>query len=347
MRRGLIAWDPRELPSETLRQRVQRLRSGMTGAGCDAVILYTNFIRCAAVSWLTGFTPYWADGILVVGAEGEPFFATSLSKRMGSWIETVMSNASVVTSPSPGKIAGNRLAQSGARRIGILELNDFPVGLHADLAAAMPDAAFVDASDFFAAARAPADEAELRLLQRAARMAENAFGEIDSPFPVSAGDAVAAIEKSARSDGAEEIYIAVAADLDVSRRYLRLCGSSPLGGRFALRASVAYKGSWIRCARTFARDGHDQTIISRAEDWFSGLPGIPADFHSDTVARAVAKLPGATLEDWSVEAPVGTRPLAMVASGRRAGVARLPASLTIGLVIGGMPWRGAGFCCRQ
>ena len=72
MRRGLIRWDADELPMSVLRERVHRLQSAMGDARFDAIILYTNFIRCAAVSWLTGFSPYWGDGIVVVTREGQP-----------------------------------------------------------------------------------------------------------------------------------------------------------------------------------------------------------------------------------------------------------------------------------
>ena len=200
---------------------MQRLRRSMSNADCDAVILYTNFIRCAAVSWLTGFSPYWADGILLVPREGEPLFATTLSKRMGMWIQTVMPNASVVTSPNPGQLAGKQLAEAGVRRIGILELGDLPAALYADLAAALPEGEFVDASGAFAKARSPADQVERMLLERADAIAQRALKSLDDNAST-AGQAVAAVEKSARLDGAEEVYVALAADLDSARSFLRV-----------------------------------------------------------------------------------------------------------------------------
>src|SRR5436189_1739820 len=127
MRRGLMAWNPDEIPIEILKQRVQRLQSAMTAAGQDAILLYTNFIRSAAVSYLTAFSPYWADGMLLVPREGEPVFATTLSKRVGSWIQTVKPIGDLVTSPAPGTVLGKRLAEmAGTRRVAILELDKFP-----------------------------------------------------------------------------------------------------------------------------------------------------------------------------------------------------------------------------
>src|SRR5216684_3322883 len=102
MRRGLMAWDADEIPIEALKQRVQRLQNAMAAAGQDGILLYTNFIRSGAVSYLTAFSPYWADGILLVPQKGEPVFATTLSKRVGSWIQTVKPIGELVASPTPG-----------------------------------------------------------------------------------------------------------------------------------------------------------------------------------------------------------------------------------------------------
>src|SRR5450432_130793 len=129
MRRGLMAWDADEIPILVLNARIERLRSAMAGAGQDAMMLYTNFVRSAAVSYLTAFSPYWADGVLLVPREGEPVFATTLSKRVGSWIQSVKPVGELVASPAPGTVLGKRLAEAGIHRLAILELDAFPSGL--------------------------------------------------------------------------------------------------------------------------------------------------------------------------------------------------------------------------
>ena len=79
MRRGLMAWDADELPLDVLKARVRRLQGAMAERGQDALLLYTNFIRSGAVSYVTAFSPYWADGVLLVPQRGDPVFATTLS----------------------------------------------------------------------------------------------------------------------------------------------------------------------------------------------------------------------------------------------------------------------------
>jgi hypothetical protein len=72
------------------------------------------------------------------------------------------------------------------------------------------------------------------------------------------GAIVAAVEGEARRFGAEEVYVAAATDLARDRRLVRIetthSGEPALGARFAVRASVAYKGSWVRRVVTIDRD---------------------------------------------------------------------------------------------
>src|ERR1700704_3926513 len=150
MRRGLMAWDADEIPIGILKLRVQRLQSTMAAAGQDAILLYTNFIRSGAVSYLTAFSPYWADGVLLVPRNGEPIFATTLSKRVGSWIQAVKPIGDLVTSPTPGTVLGQKLAAGGSiRRLAILELDNFPSGLYGEVAAGLPGTEIVDRAENF------------------------------------------------------------------------------------------------------------------------------------------------------------------------------------------------------
>src|SRR6476620_6017419 len=119
------------------------------------------------------------------------------------------------------------MAEAGARRIGVLELDAFPSGLFAELSAAQPGAEFVDASDVFASARAVLDDVERRLVQRADAIAQEALGRLSLDASSNVGSAVGAVERHARLQGAEEVHGAIAPDLDTDRRFLRLSGRRP------------------------------------------------------------------------------------------------------------------------
>jgi creatinase/prolidase-like protein len=338
MRRGLMAWDSDEIPVRVLKDRAERLQAAMAASGQDAMILYTNFIRSAAVSHLVGFSPYWADGILLVPRQGEPVFATTLSKRVGTWIQSVKPVGDLVNTPAPGKVLGDRLAKAGARRIAILELDAFPGGLYAELAAALSGAEFVDGSETFASARVPADIVERRLLERADSIAQYALTAV-RPEMMDVGMNVGGVEMQARLQGAEEAYVAVAPDLDVDRRFLRLSGQRPLGRRFAIRATVAYKGSWIRRTQTYSRESNDQSAIERADAWFRAAASSSPDCR--LLDRSL-RLANMQMHDWLMEAPVGTRPLAAIASSSMPKFQHAPAFiLSVSLTLDGVPWCGA------
>ncbi len=342
MRRGLMAWDADEIPLDMLRGRVRRLQTAMAAAGQDAFVLYTNFIRSGAVSWLTAFSPYWADGVLLVPREGEPVFATTLSKRVGTWIQTVKPVGDLVNSPTPGAVLGKRLAAAGhMQRVAVLEADSLPSDLHDDLTAALPGVEIVDGSATFAAARAQLDSVERRLLEKSYAIARSALNALTLDAATDAGNAVGAVEEQARLQGAEEVYLAIAPDLDLGRTFLRLSGERALGRRFAIRATVAYKGSWVRCVQTYARDENDRLAIQQADDWFCRLI---ANGNSNGITQAISELPHAEITGWVEEAPVGTRPLSVIASGKNSAASgRAPAFiLTLGMTVDGVPWCGAG-----
>ena len=328
MRRGLMKWDEAELPRATLELRVARLQDAMASAGLDAVIVYTNLVRSAGVAWLTGFSPYWADGVLMVPRSGEPVFATTLSNRVASWVRSVKPIGDLVHHPRPGAALAQRL--SGAHKVGVVELDDLPSGIYDDLADGLAEAAIIDASAVFGAARVP-DAAERALLTRADEIAWTALGYVPAVRPLSVGDAIGPVEEAARRAGAEEAYLAIAPDAAANMTFLRVSGSAPCGDVFAVRASVAYKGAWVRRIRSFGAD------FSNVEAWFASLLERYQD--RTTLRDAMRDLGGARLVKCFAEAPLGTRPLAVVDTA--------PVILTVQLDLAGIPWCGAGLVARS
>jgi hypothetical protein len=243
------------------------------------------------------------------------------------------------------------LAANGIRRLAILELGDFPSGLYGELTAALPGIEIVDGSETFATARRHLDDVERRLLERADSMARDALDRLRFDAATEVGGAVGAIEEYARLQGAEEVYVGIAPDLDSDRRFIRLSGNRPLGRRFAIRATVAYKGAWVRQTKTYSQSGEARLPIARADARFKALAARIDAQHSlrDQIAAGIADLAGAQLVGWMAEAALGTRPLAVVASSEKPTetpdhVAAL--IVTLGLNVDGVPWCGAGLAGR-
>src|SRR5262245_48177777 len=166
MRRGLMGWDQTELPKSALEARLARLQAAMARDGFDAYLVYTNLVRPAAVCWLTGFTPYWIESLLLVPKSGTPMLATALSKRVADWIRTTAWLDEIVNTPKPGTAIGQRLAAAGAKRVGVLEFDALPAGLYDDVVAAAPAVELVDVSTMFASVRRGIDDAERLLIER-------------------------------------------------------------------------------------------------------------------------------------------------------------------------------------
>lgn len=344
MRRGLMGWNAEELPVTALEARLARLRAAMAKAGMDAFVIYTNNTRPSAVNHVTGFTPYWSDALMLVGKSGAPVFATALSKRVSEWIRTTDPLSEIVNTPKPGALMGERLAKDGSvKRVGVLEYDTLPAGLADDMAAAAPAVEWTDGTALFAGLRREADDAECGLLARADAMAVAALREAETGKARDAGTLAGLIEQHARLAGAEEAYIAVASDLAADRRLNRTSQPTPLADRFAVRASIAYKGAWVRRTRTFAKDGS----AAKADAWFAGLTaslesGKPIAAQIDV---GLKELPGATLTGWTAESCTGSYPLSAIASSR--GVANaVPVNgqylvLTVELSLSGAPWIGA------
>jgi hypothetical protein len=256
MRRGLIARSRVELPDAVFDARLDRLRAAM--GGLDALLVYTNNTRPAGVSWLVGFIPYWSEAMLVLPRTGSPVLVVALTFRVKPWIERTSRVAEVIFTPRVGIEAARRIAAGKAdAAVGVVDFDHLSAGIADDLREAGPRLAFSDVSALFAAQRASADPAEIMLAAHASSIAAAALSRIDPREP-GIGTIVAAVESEARRLGAEEIYVAAAPDLARDRRLMRIesscSGEPPLGARFAVRASIAYKGSWVRRVVTIDRD---------------------------------------------------------------------------------------------
>jgi hypothetical protein len=339
MRRGLMGWNAEELPVAALEARLGRLRAAMAKAGMDAFVIYTNNTRPSAVNHVTGFTPYWSDALMLIGKTGAPVFATALSKRVSEWIRTTDPLSEIVNTPRPGALMGERLKAAAVKRVGVLEYDTVPAGLADDMADALPGAEWVDGSVMFASLRRETDEPERGLLAKADAIAAAALKKAEAGEAADAGTLAGLIEQSARLAGAEEAYIAVAPDLATDRRLNRTSQPTPLAERFAVRASIAYKGCWVRHVRTFGKDA------AKTDAWFDGVSIEAGKPIQNQLAEQLKNLPGATLTSWMAESCIGSYPLSAIATSRAPEKTALAKGqfvvLTVDLTVGGASWVGA------
>jgi hypothetical protein len=270
MRRGLISRSPVELPDAVLDARIARTHAALREAGLDALIVYTNNTRPAGVSWLTGFVPYWSEALLVLGRDRAPVLVAALTYRVKSWIERTSRVAEVIHTPRIGLETARMIA--GAKpdaAVGIVDQGGLADGIAADLRTGGTRLQLSDATSLFEALRTRADPAEIALATAAANIARRALVEGSGE---TLSEIIAAVERTARVLGAEEVYVAAAPDLMRDSRLRRIEGEAKRGESSALRVSVAYKGTWVRLVRSFVEAARARQATERFAAAVSRLP---------------------------------------------------------------------------
>jgi Xaa-Pro aminopeptidase len=294
MRRGLISWSKAELPAEVLAARIARTQAAMSKAGVDALAVYTNPSHTSGVSWLSGFVPYWNHGVLVVPAKGAHTFVGGFSHRVNDWMKRTSNLETIVHSPKLGSESAKAIAafKQGAT-VAIPDLDTVPTSVVEGIAES--GARVIDGTSLFAQLRAAADPSELALAFHAAHIAHTALAQID-PTQTDGATVAAEVDGEARRLGAEEVYVGVAADLAKSRTLVRLEGTAALAATYALRISLAYKGTWVRMTRTVSRDGKANAAIAAA---------------TEQLAAAAVRLPDTAdfgFKSWLIEGCRSTQP---------------------------------------
>jgi Xaa-Pro aminopeptidase len=335
VRRGLISWSQEEVPASVLETRLARLQEKMREARLGALLVYTSFARPSAVAWLTHFVPYWNEGLLVVPQSGAPTLLAAFSKRMHGWIRSVSHVHEVQSVSNLGRsTAGFLEGLPDASDIGVLELDTLPWPVAEPLLNSRHGKALVDSSALFASIRQPADQTEIRLAQKAADIAVKALGSTPSRA-ARASEVLAPVERSARLDGAEEVLPRIAPDLSAGTVLRRLEGEMPLGGRYALELSIAYKSAWVRVSRCFSASPPPSWLQAQkwTSDWATGTAGVSGGPPPGVVAF------------WTLESCIGSAPFSVVGSaiGPRGKVAAgTLASFSMQLQLPDGPWISAG-----
>jgi len=334
----LISWSRDEVPPSVLEGRVALFQEKIQATKLDAVLVYTSFARPSAVAWLTHFVPYWNEALLVVQPSGAPVLLASFSKRVHDWIRSVSHLGEVRSAPDLGRAAVNFLEERlpKASSIGVLELDALPWPVAEPIAKSRYGRGLVDATDLFAAIRQPADEAEIRLARRAAMIAVQAFKGIPTGAK-RASQLLSALDGSARLDGAEEVLPRLAPDLRADATLRRLEGDAPLGERYALELSVAYKATWVRITRCVSTQAAPPSWRGAAARFVEAVEHLNEANLSSKVG------PGKTVA-WTLETCRGSPPLSIVATGETASRSALPggslACLSMQLALDDGPWLG-------
>ena len=298
------------------------------------MLVYTSFARPSAVAWLTHFVPYWNEALLVIQPSGAPVLLAAFSKRVHDWIRSVSHLGEVRSAPDLGRAAVTFLEERlpKASSIGVLELDALPWSVAEPIVKSRYGPALVDATGLYASIRQPADAVEIRLAQRAATIAVQAFKKIPTRA-TRASELLSALERSARLDGAEEVLPRVAPDLRADATLCRLEGDALLGERYAVELSIAYKATWVRFTRCIATQAVPQSWRGAADRFVETVERLNEANRSLEPGKNAA---------WALETCLGSAPLSIVATGETPPPSALPggslACLSLHLALDDGPW---------
>jgi hypothetical protein len=269
MRRGLISWSKKEMPEAVLKGRVQELQRSMVENNLDACLAYTSIAQPSAVNWLTHFTPYWSEALLVVLPEGSPILLASLTKRVHTWINEVSLMGEIRMAPKLGENTTSLLNEKLQKKakVGVIGMNSLPGSVSSFLFNEKNGIEFVDFSETFSKIKLRSDLSEVGLVKRAEKIAKIAFDKLTNLYH-SASTLASELELKARLEGAEEVIIRIAPDLSKNSIFCRLETELSLASTFSVELSLAYKGVWIRSVKNFA----DESALNEyksAEKWWS------------------------------------------------------------------------------
>jgi len=321
MKRGLIEWDPGELPRETLAARGERAQALLAAAGLDAALVYANVAAPQLARYLTHFLPYWNEGVLVLPRAGAPTLFVALSNRVVPWIKRSAAVDDVRACRQPAVEAARLLAERGARRVGLAERGSFPYRLLAELERAAPAIAFVDWPALAAALALATDPVERRLRARARALAEHGLRSLgDTVDGRNAPQLAGQLDLALRLAGATDTRVLVGP----LGRWPGIPRAEPLGRAANVLCEVEYQGHWVLVARTLGLPAADQHATSERLHHLCS-PG-------STVAEAAAAARGGALFAYRAGAAA---PFVALAEEERLAVGDIVALVTLSPADGG------------
>jgi len=316
MRRGLLAWSPQEIAKSEFDRRLAVLRSRFDQAGVDVLLVYTNFARPAAISYLTNVVLFWSEAMLVVPRTGDTTLVVGLPKRDMTVIRPTGCFDELVCDPDARTALVTVLTEQGllGQRIAILDADSVPAPFAGAIEAAGGSLMTVD--DILDTGNDDGSSAALQV--KAADIARNALGASSIALD-RAASLVAMVELNARLAGAEEVQVLIAPDLARDKGLRRIEGPEGLGERFAICVSVAYKGHWVRIGRTISRQAAPQSW-SMAQ---AAIPAIADGLSAGTdataqIEQALGRLQAGQIDSWALEGQAGGSPLALLAHDKQA-----------------------------
>ncbi|NLM78231.1 MAG: aminopeptidase P family protein [Ruminococcaceae bacterium] len=173
-------------------QRVRNLQEWMRRHAIDACFVYGDEYRRENLRYISNVWPVFERGAAVIPLEGEPLILGApegelMCREMSAWQDIrLIAEFTCVTVPdeidypfanytSFGEVFSDMRQHGALRRVAVSGLEDMPKPLLDALSAALEDAAIVDASPVLSKLRLVKTGDEIKCLDRAAKIADQAY----------------------------------------------------------------------------------------------------------------------------------------------------------------------------
>ena len=133
MKRGLITWDPSEIPPAVFNERLDGVQRALKERDLPALVIYSDMWRSNQARFFSNFMPYFNRAMLIISCDTPPTLLCGLSPRVYGWIRSV----TIIQDIRPARNFAEPLFDiAGERnwlRIGALDLDRFPYDIHTAL----------------------------------------------------------------------------------------------------------------------------------------------------------------------------------------------------------------------
>ena len=168
MKRGLVLFDPAEIPVDEWRGRVAAVQRELAASGTDVALIYGDVSRSDDIAYLTNLCVYWNEGILAVPAHGAPVFLTKLSPRVHPWMRLISTVTEIRSGRSFAELVAAFLSPGDGGTVGLIEADLWPAAVAAQIRQALAGWEVRPLDGLVRAQRQTPSPAEVALLGRAA-----------------------------------------------------------------------------------------------------------------------------------------------------------------------------------
>ncbi len=174
-------WTVLPFPEKEYHDRVARTRKAMSDNGFDALIAVARPGDDATVRWLSNFTPFLGQAVIVLLPEEEPMVLANMAMH-GEPMHTLfwqtwLRKAELVSAGSslPAEVVQLLGGQKKLKRLGIVGLAELPAYWGAALQGGLPNCELASADDAMRRLRAIKSPLEIEKMRRAAQISGHAI----------------------------------------------------------------------------------------------------------------------------------------------------------------------------